>query len=328
MLTRRQILRAALSVPAALPMFGARAFAETEAYPTGPIRSICPFAAGSGADVKVRFYAAKLTALCGKPVIVENKPGALGNIATEAVAKSKPDGYTIYVTPGSSTLAAAPSLFKHLGYDPINDFEHITTLNASAFVLCVAGDSPFKSVVELTAFLKEKGDAASYGSIAPPGLVSSEIYKVGFGLKTVEVKYKEQGPLLNDLAAGQIIFTHIDYTTAGGLIKSGKLRGLAMTSAKRLAAVPDIPGAQEAGIPNLNVLTWWSVHVPAKTPKPICDQLEAWFNVIAIDPETVKFNASVGSDVLPGNSQLLKEMLLRDTKAWAEYVRIAKINPT
>ena len=100
-----------------------------------------------------------------------------------------------------------------------------------------------------------------------------------------------------------------------------------MTSAKRLSAVPDIPGAAEAGIPNLNVLTWWSVHVPAKTPKPICNQLEAWFNAITLDPETAKFNASVGSDILPGNSQLLKEMLARDTKAWAEYVRIARIEP-
>ena len=327
MFTRRRFVRSALIAAVASPAFSTALRSEEESYPTGPIRSVCPFAAGSGADVKVRFYANKLAALCGKPVIVENKPGAIGNIATETVARSKPDGYTIYIAPGSSTLAAAPSLFKKLGYDPINDFEHITTLNASAFVMCVAGNSPFKTVADLTAYLKEKGDAASYGSIAPPGLVSSEIYKADFGLKTVEVKYKEQGSLLNDLGSGQIAFTHIDFTTAGGQIKAGRLRGLAMTSAKRLASVPDVPGAEEAGIPRLNVLTWWSVHVPAKTPKPICDKLESWFNTIAIDPETVKFNASVGSDVLPGNSKLLREMLLRDTKAWAEYVRIAKIQP-
>jgi len=317
--SRRQFICSAVAAAATTPALSTVSVGEEDAYPSGPIRSICPFGAGSGADVKVRFYANKLSALCGKPVIVENKPGAIGNIATEAVARSKPDGYTIYIAPGSSTLAAAPSLFKKLGYDPINDF--------SAFVMCVAGDSPFKTVADLTAYLKDKGDAASYGSIAPPGLVSSEIYKVDFGLKTVEVKYKEQGSLLNDLASGQIAFTHIDYTTAGGQIKSGRLRGLAMTSAKRLASVPDVPGAEEAGIPNMNVLTWWSVHVPAHTPKPICDKLETWFNTIAIDPDTVKFNAGVGSDVLPGNSQMLKEMLLRDTKAWAEYVRIAKIQP-
>src|SRR4029078_5599946 len=106
----------------------------------------------SGADTKVRFYSNKLSQLCGKPVIVENKPGALGNIATETVARAKPDGYTIYITPGSSTLAAAPSLFKKLGYDPINDFEHITTLSSSAFVLCVTGSSSFHTVPELTAY--------------------------------------------------------------------------------------------------------------------------------------------------------------------------------
>src|SRR5271165_6825925 len=210
MLTRRTLLRSTAALTASMVPLTTRAIADTDNYPAGPIKSICPFAPGSGADTKVRFYSNKLSQITGKPVIVENKPGALGNIATEAVARAKPDGYTIYIAPGSSTLAAAPSLFKKLGYDPINDFEHITTLSASAFALCVPSASPFKSVGELTAYLKDKGDAASYGSIAPPSLVSAEIYKTAFGLKTVEVKYKEQGPLLNDLFGGHLVFFFSD----------------------------------------------------------------------------------------------------------------------
>lgn len=327
MLTRRTFLHSAALAPVAVPALSAAARAGAEDYPVGPIKAICPFGPGSGADIKVRFYSNKLSNATGKPVIVENKPGALGNIATETVARAKPDGYTIYIAPGSSTLAAAPSLFKKLGYDPINDFEHITTLSASAFALVVPGTAPFKSVAELTAYLKEKGDAASYGSIAPPSLVSAEIYKTALGLKTVEVKYKEQGPLLNDLFSGQLAFYFSDLTTIHGQLKSGRIRPLAVTSAKRLTSAPEIPGAQEAGIPGMDVITWWSVHVPAKTPKPICDKLEAWFNTIAVEPDVVAFNASFASDVLPGNSQSLKALLLKQTEAWRGYARLARIEP-
>ena len=321
---RRQLLRCAVAAPVALggtfPLFASD-------YPAGPIRGICPFPPGSGADTRVRFYGNKLAMRCGQPFVTENRPGAMGNIATEAVARAKPDGYTIYIAPGSSTLAAAPSLFKKLGYDPINDFEHITTLTRSAFAFCVPGDSSFKSISDLTAYLRQKGDAASYGSIAPPGFVASEIYCQAFGLSTVVVHYKEQGGLFNDLFNGQTVFICIDLTTTSGLLKSGKLRALAMTCAKRLTAAPDIPGAEEAGIPNLDVITWWSVHTPAKTPRAICDKLETWFNAIAVEPDVVKFNADLSADVMPGNSQSLKELLVRQTIEWAEWARIAKIEP-
>jgi len=322
--SRRQLLRGAVAAPVVIagsfPVFA-------NEYPSGPIRGICPFPPGSGADTKVRFYGNKLTARCGQPFVTENRPGAMGNIATEAAARAKPDGYTIYIAPGSSTLAAAPSLFKKLGYDPIKDFEHITTLSRSAFAFCVAGDSPFKSIADLTAYLKQKGDAASYGSIAPPSFVASEIYRNAFGLPTVVVHYKEQGGLFNDLFNGQTVFTCIDLTTSSGLLKSGRLRALSMTCAKRLTTVPEIPGAEESGIPNLDVITWWSVHTPAKTPRAICDKLEAWFNAIAIEPDVVKFNADLGSDVMPGNSESLKALLARQTSEWAEWARIAKIEP-
>ena len=328
MLSRREFAGAAMLAPLALPVLRTPVSAQAQDYPTGPIRSICPFAPGSGADVKVRFYANKLQqALGGKTVIVENRPGAFGNIATEAVARAKPDGLTIYITPGSSTLAATPSLFKKLSYDPINDFEHITTLNTSAFVLCVDAGKPYRTVADLTAHLKQQGDKASYGSIANPGLVASEMYKAKFGLQTVEIKYKEAGPLFNDLYAGNIAFFHLDVISAGGQISQGKLRPLAMTSAQRTRSSPEIPGAEEAGIPGMNIITWWSVHVPAKTPKPICDKLENIFNAMGDDPDTLKFLLANGSDPFPGNSKILKELLIRDTKAWAEYVRIANIQP-
>jgi tripartite-type tricarboxylate transporter receptor subunit TctC len=275
----------------------------------------------------VRFYANKLAEKTGKTVIVDNRAGAMGYIASDFVARAKPDGYTIYICPGSSMLAAAPYLFKTLKFDPINDFEHITTLNEAAFLMCVAASSPFKTVADLTAYLKEKGDGASYASIAPPGLVASEMYKAKFGLKTVEIKYKEQTPLLIDLMGGVVAFTHIDYGSLGGFLQDGKVRALSVTAGKRLKSLPDIPGAEEAGIPGMDLRQWWSVEVPAKTPRSVCDQLEKWFNEIAVDPATVKFLADNGSDPLPGNHEMLKKLLIKETKDWGEYAKLAHLNP-
>ncbi len=298
-----------------------------ESWPAGPIKAIAMFPPGSGADVKVRFYADKLAKKLNSTVIVENKPGAMGYIATDFVARSKPDGQTIYIAPGSSMLAAAPVLFKTLRFDPVNDFEHITLLNFSAFVLCVPGSSPAKTIPELTALLKAKGKDGSYATIAPPSVAFGEWYKSRFGLETVEVKYKDQGPLVVDTINGVVDFATIDIITVAGLIKDGKLRPLAMASAERLQSIPDIPGAAEAGIPGLDIKNWWSVHVPKGTPKPICDRLETLFNEIAVEPDTLKFLKDNGSDPMVGNSASLKALLLKDTANWREYARIAKIEP-
>ncbi|MEQ1717107.1 MAG: tripartite tricarboxylate transporter substrate-binding protein [Hyphomicrobium sp.] len=317
------ISTAASLAMAALPA----ALSAQPAYPSAPIKAIAMFPAGTGADIRIRFYAKKLSELAGQPVVVENKPGAFGNIATEAVARSRPDGYTIYIAPTSSTHAAAPHLFKKLPFDPIADFEQITTLARASFVLCVAGNSPFNTVPDLVKHLKERGDAASYGTIAVPSLVAGELFKTAFGLKAIEIKYKDQAPFIAELVAGHISFFYIDLGTIASHLKAGTVRPLAMASAKRLSTVPNIPGAAEVGIPNMNLEIWWSVSVPAKTPQPIRDQLEKWFNAIVADPETEAFNVMSGSEKLPGNAALARRMLVEHTKVWAEYARIAKIEP-
>jgi tripartite-type tricarboxylate transporter receptor subunit TctC len=324
--SRRALLQYAALASVAMPYLSKAASAE-DAWPTREIHSICGFPPGSGADIFVRFYGKKLEDKLGKSIITENKAGAFGNISTEYVARSKPDGYTLFIAPGSSFLAAAPSLFKKLAFDPVNDFEHVTTLSKLPFILIVPGDSPHKSVADLTTYLKQQGDKASYASVANTGLVSSELYKAHFGLTTVEVKYKEPGAMLNDLWGHNVAFAHLDPVTAMAHLKSGKLRALATSSKERFVSLPDIPSAGEAGISNSDIVGWWSVHMPKGTPKPILDQLETMFNQIAVDEETKKFLANLGSDPLPGNSQMLKSLLAKDTKAWHEYVKLAKIEP-
>jgi len=324
--SRRALLQYAALASVAMPYLSKTASAD-DAWPTREIHSICGFPPGSGADIFVRFYGKKLEDKLGKSIITENKAGAFGNISTEYVARSKPDGYTLFIAPGSSFLAAAPSLFKKLAFDPVNDFEHVTTLSKLPFILIVSGDSPHKSVADLTTYLKQQGDKASYASVANTGLVSSELYKAHFGLTTVEVKYKEPGAMLNDLWGHNVAFAHLDPVTAMAHLKSGKLRALATSSKERFVSLPDIPSAGEAGISNSDIVGWWSVHMPKGTPKPILDQLETLFNQIAVDEETKKFLANLGSDPLPGNSQMLKSLLVKDTKAWHEYVKLAKIEP-
>jgi tripartite-type tricarboxylate transporter receptor subunit TctC len=324
---RQTTILSAAIISSTLLLGGAPAWSQADAYPSRQITSICMFPPGTGADVFVRFFATKLQDLAGKPVIVDNKVGAFGNIATEAVARSRPDGYTIYIAPGSSVLASSPSLFKKLNYDPINDFEHVTTLAKIAFMLIVEPKSPHKTVADLTAHLKARGDKASYGSAANTGLVAAELYKAAFGLPTVEVKYRAIAEALNDLQGGQLEFAFID--TQGGLEQSraGRVRALMVTSAQRMASVPELPGAAEAGVPEMDLVAWWSVHTPAKTPKPILDKLEGWFNQIVQMEETKQFLNRSGSDPFPGNSGMLKDLLAKDTRAWADYVKLAKIEP-
>jgi tripartite-type tricarboxylate transporter receptor subunit TctC len=324
MLSRRELLRSSAAAAASLPVLSSDLFAQAD-YPARDIHSICGFPPGTGADVFVRFYGRLLQERVKRTVITENRPGAFGNIATEYVAKSKPDGYTIFIAPGSSFLAAAANLFKKLPFDPINDFEHVTTLSKLPFILIVAGDSPYKNVADLVKALKEKGDRGSYASVANTGLVSSELFKANFGLNTVEVKYKEASQALTDLWSGQVMFMHLDPVTSSAHLKSGKLRALATSSADRFKALPNVPSAKEQGINNSNLIAWWSVHVPKGTPKPIVQRLEKEFNDIALSEEHVKFLAPLGSDPFPGNSDALKKLLADDIKAWGEYVKLAKI---
>jgi len=326
MFSRRDVLRSTAAATIALPGLIRTASAQ-EAWPTREIHSICGFPPGTGADIFVRFYGKMLQERVGKTVIVENKVGAFGNIATEYVARAKPDGYTIFVAPGSSFLAAAPALFKKLPFDPVNDFEHVTTLAKLPFLLIVASDGPYKNVDDLVKDLKSKGDKASYGSVANTGLVGSELFKANFGLPTVEVKYKDTGSMFNDLMGGNLAFAHVDPGSAMGQMKAGKIKPLATTSKDRFKALPDVPSAAEVGITNSDLIAWWSVHTPKGTPKPILAKLETIFNEIAASEEHAKFATPLGNDAFVGDSTVLKELLVKDIKAWGEYAKLAKIEP-
>lgn len=324
MLSRRKLLVSSAGAAVAAPGLMRTAFAQ-DAWPSKEIHTICMFPAGSGADIYVRFYAKKLQEAVGKPVIVENKVGSFGNIANEYVARSKPDGYTIYIAP-TNLLAIAPSLYSKLNYDPLNDFEHVTTLFRLPFILTVAAKSPHKTVADLVKYLKTQGDKASYGSVSTVSLVSAELFKQQFGLNTVQVNYKEsQAGMQEMIGTDNLAFIYVDPAGSAANIAAGKLRPLCVTTKERVDSLKDIPGSAEVGIANTDVFSWWSVHTPKGVPQAVRDKMEKVFNDIVPQPDVKKFLSETGSDVFPGNHKLAHDLLEKGIKDWAEYVKLAKI---
>ena len=300
---------------------------SAQQYPQRDIHILNGYAAGSGADVIVRYYADKLQKLAGKAIIVENKPGASGNIAMEAAARSKPDGYTIYMTAGSS-MANSVSLFKNLTVKPDKDFTMVTSLLRLSFVLVVGPKSPVKSVAELTALMKTKPGNGLYGATAPSGIVSAELYKSVTGLQSQFVSYKDASSALIDLVDGSIDWMFMDPIAALEHIRSGKIRGLAVGAAEKVQAIPELPSMKEAGVDGVDVVAWWAVAMPAGTPKPIVDQLAKWFNEITATAESKEFiNRVVGGDPYTGNPDVTQKLLESDIVRWRDYIKTAKIEP-
>jgi tripartite-type tricarboxylate transporter receptor subunit TctC len=296
-------------------------------YPAREIRSICNFSAGSGADILVRYYSDRLAKLAGKAVVVENRPGVQGNLATEHVAHSKPDGYTIMITPASSTLAAARHLFKQLPFDPDRDFAPVTTLAKLSFAIAVDAKSPVRTIAELTEHLKKKPGHGHYATGSNTGQVAGELYKSMAGLSTTYVPYKQTMSALTDLIAGEVDFMTYDVTFLVGQARSGRVRLLAITSAARLATLPDVPTMAESGFPGYDLTPWWGVVVPAGTPKPVVDQLAAWFNQITASEETRKFLENLATDPFPGSPDSMAALIRVEIEQWGKNVKLAKIEP-
>lgn len=300
---------------------------SAQQYPARDLHIVNGYAAGSGADVIVRYWADKLQKISGKAVIVENKPGASGNIAMEAAARAKPDGYTIYMTAGSS-MANSVSLFKNLKVEPVKDFTMVTTLLRLSFVLVVGPKSPAQSVADLTALMKKKEGNGLYGATAPSGIVSAELYKSVTGLNTTFVSYKDAASAMIDLVDGGIDWMFMDPIAALEQMRAGKIRGLAVGAADRVQAIPELPSMKEAGVPGVDVVAWWAVAVPAGTPRPIVDQLATWYNEITKTDESKAFiNRVVGGDPFIGNPDMAQKLLETDTVRWRDYIRTAKIEP-
>ena len=305
----------------------AASLAAAQEFPVREIRSLCNFGPGSGADILVRFYSDRLSKLAGKPVIVENKPGANGALATDALAKSRPDGYTILITPASSTIAAAPHLFKSLPFDTTKDFAAVTTVASLSFVIMVDAAKPIKSIDELIAHLKVKPNHGFYGTGNNTGVIAAELFKAKAGLQTTHAPYKLNTQALTDLLLGQLDFLSYDATWGSIQAQGGKVRILAATAAKRSVALPEVPTLTELGYGGNDVTPWWGVVVPAGTPKAVIDKLAGWFNQITAAEDTKQFLTRTAFDPFPGSPAQMQALMKSDAERWRGYVELAKIQP-
>jgi tripartite-type tricarboxylate transporter receptor subunit TctC len=297
---------------------------QAQTFPDRRITLVVGFAAGSGADILARYYATKLADATGQTVVVENKPGANGAIAAQAVKQAKPDGYTLLFSP-SAGMAGGKFLYANLPYDAQKDFVIVAPLLDVAFALTVGANSPAKNVADLTALLKKK-TGARYGTSNSTAIAATQVYKTISGFDGVQVAYKTTADAIGDLTDGVLDFMFIDGVFALSQQKAGRLRLLATTNAK-IDAAPDVPTMREAGVGNYGFSVWWMIMAPAGTPADVVGKLNAIFTKIADMPETKTFLNNTASIPLKGTPAEMVKKLDDDIKTWAEIAKAGNIVP-
>jgi tripartite-type tricarboxylate transporter receptor subunit TctC len=325
--TRRAVTLALAGVLAGLattqPAFAAE---DAAAYPSRPITIILGYPPGGPTDIVARLVAAKLSQAWGQAVIVENKPGAGSNIATEQVVRAAPDGYTLLV----ETIANATnmSVYKHLGYDTRKDLSPVVQFINSPSVLVVGNKVKARNLKELVALAKAhpgKLDFASTGVGGSPHL-AGQMLKDRAGIDIVHIPYKGATPALNDLLAGNVA---MGFMTSLGLkqhLDTGRLHAIAVAAPKRLPDLPNVPTMAEAGLPNFNVLSWNGLAAPANTPKPIVDKLNAEVNRILAMPDVRKQLQAVGAYPVGGTSEAFTKFVDSEIRQWASVVKSANVS--
>ncbi|MDM0020908.1 Bug family tripartite tricarboxylate transporter substrate binding protein [Variovorax saccharolyticus] len=257
---------------------GAAALAQAGDYPTKPIRLVLGFAPGGASDIVARLLQPELQKRLGQPIVIDNRPGANGNIANEVVARAEPDGYTLLLgNPGP--LVLNPYLYKHVPVDPAKAFAPVTQLTESPMVVVVQASSPLKSMRELVAKAKQSPGKLSYGTAGNGSSmhVAGATLEMEAKVKLIHVPYKGSGPAINDLLSGVLDFMPDSRSTTLPLIRDGRLRALAVTGSARAADLPEVPTVAESGVPNFNVTTWLGIVAPAGTPHDIVQKLHAAF---------------------------------------------------
>ena len=298
--------------------------APAQQYPTKPVRIIVPFAPGGGSDFIGRFIAQKLTERLGQQFIVDNRPGAGGNLGAELALKSPADGYTLLLIAGSYTVN--PSLYK-LAFDSANDISPIIQLSQGPFVVAVHPSVPAKTLKEFMDLAKKQPDKFSYASAGQGSIthLASELFLDMAGLKIVHVPYKGTGPALNDSIAGnvQLIFGSVSTTLQH--IKSGRLRGLAVTTSKRISAVPELPTVAEAGVPKYEVILWHGLVGPKGMPKAIVDRLNSEAGQILKSKAMEELLAADGVTPAGGTPEQFQALIKSDIERWRKVVARAGI---
>ena len=318
--TRRTALQLA-----ALALASVAGAAHAQAWPSKPVSLVVPFPAGGTTDVLARALGERLTAALGQPVIVESKPGAGATIGADYVAKAKADGHTLLIGAVHHTIAS--SVYKKLPYDFQKSFEPVTVIAMVPNVLVVNARTPAKNVNELVALIKAKPAEASYGSNGngtAQHLIGTQ-FQQQTGTRLQHIPYKGSGPLATDLLGGQILMSFDTITPVLPHIKAGKLRPLAVTTAKRSPALPDVPTLQEAGLKDFDIGTWFGVLAPVGTPKPVLDRLSAEATKIIQSPDFRKRMDDIGAQPVGNSPAEMAAQIRSETDKFSLLVKAANV---
>jgi tripartite-type tricarboxylate transporter receptor subunit TctC len=291
-------------------------------YPTRPITLVVPYAAGGGNDTMARIVADKMSRTLGQQIVIENRAGAGGTIATRQVAKSAPDGYTLVIG-GTGTLAVNPTLYANVGYDPRKDFAPIGLIGTSALVVLVHPSVPAKTIRELIDLARKDPGKLNYASAGVGSGIhlGTVLFEHMAEVKLTHVPYRGSGPALTDLVGGHVTVYFSSLPPAVQLIRDGKVRALAVTGAQRAKALPDLPTVAEAGLPGYESVLHYGIAAPAGTPRPIIDKLSAALREAVMAPDTQERMAADGTEPLASTPEDYAADIDREETKWSAIVR-------
>jgi tripartite-type tricarboxylate transporter receptor subunit TctC len=299
----------------------------TYGYPEKSIRIVVGFPPGGGADLVARLIAQKLQQAWGQPVLVDNRAGAGGNLGTEIVAKSNPDGYTLVLSsPGP--IAVNPSLMPNMPYNPRKDFAPVTLAAFGPNVLVVPPASPATGVKELIALARTSANRLNYGSSGPGSTphLSAELFKMMAKVDLVHVPFKGASPAVVDLVAGRLDLMFVDMGSVLSQVQAQRLRALAVTSSGRSSVLPDVPTVNEAGLPGYEAVVWWGLLAPAGTPTAVIDKLhQAVVDILRMSEIRARLIAAQGAEVVANTPKEFAEFIQNETIKWATVIKAAGI---
>ena len=319
--------RIALALVLSLGSLVFAASAVAQSWPARPVRMVVPFAAGGTTDVLARILGQKLSDSLGQQVLVDNRPGANGNIGAELVARSPADGYTIMMG-FDGTLAINPSVYRKLAFDPVRDFAPVANVGLVALLIVVHPSLPAKSVAELVAHAKANPGKINYSSAGhgSTGHLAGELFKSRAGIDMTHVAYKGGAQAMNDLLAGQIQLLVTALPTVEAHVKSGKLRAIAFTTARRVAGMAEVPTVAESGYAGFDVASWYGIVAPADTPTEVVRRLNAEIAKVLEQAEVRHRFAQLGTEPGSGTPEAFAATLRTDIDKWAAVVRNAGIH--
>jgi len=308
-------------------VFTSISFAQTN-YPNKPINFIVPYGAGGSADSRSRQIAQKMSVILKQPIVIDNKPGAGGNIGTEFVARAAPDGYTIGMG-NFAPMAVNKTLFGNLRYDPETDLSPVMLVEKGPLVLVVNPNSSYKTIQDIVNAAKAKPGVLTFssGGIGGSHQLSAELFELNAGISMIHVPYKSGSAALTDLMAGNVDLMFDQMYSAVPSIKADKLRPIAITSKKRSPLLPNVPSFVELGYPKVEVLNWQGLIVPKGTPKAIIDKLNAAANEALKDPQLRELMLSQGNEIGGGSPAEFAALIKSEAAKWSAVVKIANIKP-